>query len=53
MTDVQVVKDIQNIVWRACDTFRGIINASNYMDYILTMLFVKYLSELWRDRTET
>ncbi len=53
MTDAQVVKDIQNIVWRACDTFRGIINASNYMDYILTMLFVKYLSDVWRDRKET
>ena len=53
MTDTQVVKDIQNIVWRACDTFRGIINASNYMDYILTMLFVKYLSDVWQDRKDT
>ncbi len=50
--ETQLIKDIQNIVWRACDTFRGIINANNYMDYILTMLFLKYLSDVWCDRKE-
>ncbi len=50
MTDMQVVKDIQNIVWRACDTFRGAIDPSDYKNYILTMLFLKYLSDVWEDR---
>lgn len=50
MSDIQVVKDIQNIVWRACDTFRGAIDPSEYKNYILTMLFVKYLSDVWQDR---
>ena len=38
--------EIENIVWRACDTFRGAIDPSEYKNYILTMLFVKYLSDL-------
>lgn len=53
MTDSQVVKDIQNIVWKACDTFRGVIDPSAYKDYILTMLFVKYLSDVWQDHKAT
>lgn len=44
---------INNVVWRACDTFRGVIDAAQYKDYILTMLFLKYLSDLWTDRKET
>ena len=33
---------VNRIVWRACDTFRGVVEPSSYKDYILTMLFVKY-----------
>ncbi len=45
-------QEINNVVWRACDTFRGTIDPSQYKDYILVMLFVKYLSDLHRDRYE-
>ena len=40
---------INNAIWRACDTFRGTVDASIYKDYVLTMLFVKYLSDVWQD----
>ncbi len=43
---------INNIVWRACDTFRGTMNSDAYKDYILTMLFVKYLSDFYREKLE-
>ncbi|MHB1191947.1 MAG: type I restriction-modification system subunit M [Longimicrobiales bacterium] len=43
-------KDINDVVWRACDTFRGTIDPSMYKDYILVMLFVKYLSDLTNER---
>lgn len=43
-------KDINNIVWKACDTFRGVIDPSQYKDYILTMLFLKYLSDVHKDK---
>lgn len=42
--------EINSIVWKACDTFRGVIDPSQYKDYILTMLFVKYLSDVWKDK---
>ena len=43
---------INKAVWRACDTFRGTISADIYKDYVLTMLFVKYLSDVWQDHYE-
>ncbi|MBN2467793.1 MAG: type I restriction-modification system subunit M [Deltaproteobacteria bacterium] len=46
MTDNQKRTEIFNKVWRACDTFRGVIDPAQYKDYILTMLFVKYLSDI-------
>lgn len=42
-------KDINQTVWKACDTFRGVIDPSQYKDYILTMLFLKYVSDVHKD----
>ena len=44
--------DINSAVWKACDTFRGSIDPSVYKDYVLTMLFVKYLSDVHDDKYE-
>lgn len=41
--------DINKAVWNACDTFRGVISADTYKDFILTMLLLKYISDLYRD----
>lgn len=38
--------EINKIVWKACDTFRGVVDPSQYKDYILTMLFLKYISDV-------
>lgn len=38
--------DIESVLWKACDSFRGKIDSSRYKDYILSMLFVKYLSDV-------
>lgn len=43
-------QEINNIVWKACDTFRGVIDPSQYKDYILTMLFLKYVSDVHKDK---
>jgi type I restriction enzyme M protein len=42
-------KEINHTVWKACDTFRGVIDPSQYKDYILTMLFLKYVSDVNKD----
>ncbi len=44
--------EINAVAWRACDTFRGTIDPAQYKDYILVMLFLKYLSDVWKDRRE-
>lgn len=40
---------INKAAWSACDTFRGTVDASIYKDYVLTMLFLKYISDVWKD----
>jgi len=45
-------EDINNAVWKACDTFRGSIDPSVYKDYVLTMLFIKYVSDVHDDKYE-
>ena len=41
--------EINHILWAACDTFRGTVDPAEYKNYILVMLFVKYISDVWQD----
>ena len=36
-------------LWRSCDELRGGMDASQYKDYILTLLFIKYISDKYAD----
>lgn len=42
--------DIERVLWNACDSFRGKIDSSRYKDYILSMLFIKYLSDVTKEK---
>ena len=44
--------DIEQVLWSACDSFRGKIDSSRYKDYILSMLFVKYLSDVSKEKRQ-
>jgi type I restriction enzyme M protein len=44
--------EINDVAWKACDTFRGVVDAENYRNYILVMLFWKYMSDVWRDHRD-
>lgn len=44
--------DLYSSLWRSCDELRGGMDASQYKDYILTLLFVKYVTDKAKsDRT--
>jgi type I restriction enzyme M protein len=43
---------INAAVWASCDTFRGTVAAGTYQDYVLTMLFLKYVSDVWQDHAD-
>lgn len=50
MRNSPIEQDVINrAVWEACDTFRGIVAPEVYKDYVLTMLFLKYISDVWQD----
>ena len=52
MTDQITQSQVNQTAWAACDTFRGVVDAGQYKDYILVMLFLKYISDLWNDHVE-
>ncbi len=50
MNKIQVDQnEINTTLWAACDTFRGAFDSSEYKNYILVMMFLKYLSDVWKD----
>jgi type I restriction enzyme M protein len=53
MTDQINQNEINQAAWAACDTFRGVVDPAQYKDYILVMLFVKYISDVWHDHYKT
>jgi len=37
--------DLYSSLWASCDELRGGTDASQYKDYVLFMLFIKYVSD--------
>src|SRR6185369_14859280 len=37
--------ELYSSLWQSCDELRGGIDASQYKDYVLTLLFMKYVSD--------
>ena len=38
-------------LWQSCDELRGGMDASQYKDYVLTLLFVKYISDKYANKS--
>lgn len=36
-------------IWKSCDELRGGMDASQYKDYVLVLLFIKYISDKYAD----
>jgi type I restriction enzyme M protein len=50
--DPKKLEDVKRVAWAACDTFRGVVDATEYKDYILDFLFLKYISDVWAEHYE-
>ena len=37
--------ELYSSLWASCDELRGGMDASQYKDYVLTLLFMKYVSD--------
>lgn len=42
--------DLYSSIWKSCDELRGGMDASQYKDYILTLLFIKYISDKYKGK---
>jgi len=40
-------------IWQACDELRGGMDASQYKDYVLVLLFVRYVTDKYADKTDS
>ncbi|UXN05099.1 type I restriction-modification system subunit M [Bartonella sp. HY406] len=49
MTTMIKQDEINNKAWAICDIFRSKVDPAEYKDYVLSMLFLKYISDVWRD----
>ncbi|HCC00122.1 MAG TPA: type I restriction-modification system subunit M [Ruminococcaceae bacterium] len=43
---------IKSTLWKAAGTFRGTIDAANYKDFVLAMLFLKYLDDTHEEQVQ-
>ncbi len=41
--------ELYSSLWSSCDELRGGMDASQYKDYVLVMLFVKYVSDKYAE----
>ncbi|WP_206072560.1 HsdM family class I SAM-dependent methyltransferase [Magnetospirillum sp. ME-1] len=48
-TSVIKKSDLYSSLWASCDELRGGMDASQYKDYVLFMLFIKYVSDKYAD----
>jgi type I restriction enzyme M protein len=44
--------DLYSSLWKSCDELRGGMDASQYKDYVLSLLFIKYISDKYAHKTD-
>ncbi|MBV1938210.1 type I restriction-modification system subunit M [Streptomyces sp. BV286] len=45
-------KEIQDILWKAADKLRGSMDAPQYKEFVLGLIFLKYISDAFDERRE-
>ncbi|MEU1667098.1 class I SAM-dependent DNA methyltransferase [Streptomyces sparsogenes] len=47
---VSTTKEIQDILWKAADKLRGSMDAAQYKEFVLGLVFLKYVSDAFAER---
>ena len=45
--------ELYSSLWASCDKLRGSMEPSQYKDYVLVLLFVKYVSDKYANEKQT
>ena len=45
--------ELYNSIWRACDELRGGMDASQYKDYVLVLLFMRYVTDKYGGKPDS
>ncbi|MGW4022061.1 class I SAM-dependent DNA methyltransferase [Streptomyces sp. NPDC005009] len=48
--NTSTAKEIQDILWKAADKLRGSIDAAQYKEFVLGLIFLKYVSDAFEER---
>lgn len=49
---VSSTKELQDILWKAADKLRGSMDAAQYKEFVLGLVFLKYVSDAFKERRE-
>ncbi len=49
---VSSIKQIQEILWKAADKLRGSMDAAQYKEFVLGLVFLKYVSDAFTERRD-
>ncbi|MFC9229887.1 type I restriction-modification system subunit M [Streptomyces decoyicus] len=52
LLSVSSTKEIQDILWKAADKLRGSMDAAQYKEFVLGLVFLKYVSDAFAERRE-
>ena len=44
------MEDLKDTLWKAADKLRGSMDAAQYKDFVLTLVFLKYISDAFEER---
>ena len=44
--------ELYSSIWKSCDELRGGMDASQYKDYVLVLLFMKYVSDRYEGKED-
>ncbi|SFA84196.1 type I restriction enzyme M protein [Amycolatopsis marina] len=48
----QTMRELHDILWKSADKLRGSMDASQYKDFVLGLVFLKYVSDAFTERRE-